>query len=429
MPAAPDLAISFDLVATALTDPRPVDAVTSAWLRGHRDLPDPVRGALIERLYDLLRHHARLGWWLEQVHAEDRPDMRFLAWLVLGEGQSPEAIARRMGDLPPDAIKLIRRLKGLTFDHPDMPETIRLEVPDWAEAALRDRFADRFGSEMAACLTPAPLDFRINPMKTTRKAMLRALADLGLRAHATPLSPLGIRMSERVALNRLPALKTGELEIQDEGSQLVAALVDARPGERVADFCAGAGGKTLAMAARMEGRGRIVACDVSEGRLRRCAERLKNAGVHNTETRLLSSERDKWVKRRKASFDRVLIDAPCSGTGTWRRNPDTRWRGSGREGLADLVDLQARILTSAARLVKPGGRLVYATCSMLPEENEAQVEAFLAAHPTYRLVPLAEAAPDLAGHVPGDTLSLTPARHDTDGFFAAVITREQVPTF
>ena len=221
----------------------------------------------------------------------------------------------------------------------------------------------------------------------------------------------------------MPWLKTGEVEIQDEGSQLVAALLDAQPGERVVDFCAGAGGKTLAIASQMNNRGRIVACDVNEARVKRCAERLRNAGVHNTEVRVLSSESDRWVKRHKLSFDRVLIDAPCSGTGTWRRNPDARWRETGEDGLANLVALQARILASAARLVKHGGRLVYATCSILPEENEDQVTAFLAANPAFRLVPLGEVEPDLATKVEGDTLSLTPARHATDGFFAAVLQR------
>lgn len=201
-------------------------------------------------------------------------------------------------------------------------------------------------------------------------------------------------------------------------------LLDARPGERVADFCAGAGGKTLAIAAQMNNKGRVVSCDVSEARLKRCAERLRGAGLHNAETRLLTSETDRWVKRHKGGFDRVLVDAPCSGTGTWRRNPDARWRAPEEKGLENLVALQARILASAARLVRPGGRLVYATCSLLPGENEEQVAAFLAAHPAFSVVPLLEAAPNLTGSAHRDYLSLTPARHDTDGFFAAVLQRE-----
>ncbi|MEZ5841522.1 MAG: RsmB/NOP family class I SAM-dependent RNA methyltransferase, partial [Hyphomicrobiales bacterium] len=347
------------------------------------------------------------------------------------EGMTPEAVKRLFDGAKgaPAALTggeeaLVAGLQGHALIHPEMPEEVRLECPPWAVAPLRRRFGEAFGAEMAAALVPPPVDLRVNPGKSTREAMLRELGELGLAAEATPLAPHGIRVSERFSLSRLPALKTGEVEIQDEGSQLVSLLVGARPGDRVVDFCAGAGGKTLAMAAGMNNKGRIIACDVSEGRLKRCGERLRNAGVHNTETRLLSSETDRWVKRHKASFDRVLVDAPCTGTGTWRRNPDTRWRAPEGKGLDELLSLQARILASAARLVKPGGRLVYATCSLLTEENEEQVTAFLAANPAFRLTPLRDAAPHLAAAADGDCLLLTPARNGTDGFFAAVLERE-----
>jgi 16S rRNA (cytosine967-C5)-methyltransferase len=321
---------------------------------------------------------------------------------------------------------LLVKLRGCTTVHPDMPEDVRLECPSWAVAPLQRRFGKAFGAEMAATLTPPPLDLRVNPVKSTRDSVLGDLKGLGLSVEATRLAPYGIRVRERLSLARLPGLKTGAIEIQDEGSQLVALLVDARPGERVVDFCAGAGGKTLAIAAQMNNKGHVVACDVNEARLKRCAERLRGAGIHNAETRVLASETDRWVKRHKGGFDRVLVDAPCSGTGTWRRNPDARWRAP-ELGLDNLVALQARILASAARLVKPGGRLVYATCSMLSEENEDQVAAFLAVHPAFRAVPLHEAAPHLTNSVHSDHLSLTPARHETDGFFAAVLQREALP--
>ena len=197
------------------------------------------------------------------------------------------------------------------------------------------------------------------------------------------------------------------MEIQDEGSQLVAALVDARPGMRVADLCAGAGGKTLALAMTMQNRGQLVACDVSAARLDGAVRRLRRAGVHNVERHLLEPG-DKWIKRRAKTFDRVLVDAPCTGTGTWRRNPDARLRLTEAD-LAELLPKQAAILDQAAFLVRTGGRLVYATCSLLPEENEAQVTAFLARHPDFILA--------------GDFLSLSPARHGTDGFFAATLER------
>lgn len=408
---------------------RAADAVSSAYFRARRGFADADRGAVLEQLYALLRHRARLGWWLTRHGRTDTARNRLLAWLTIAERKTPEQIRRlfegaKGGALTQPEHALLVKLQGSTPEHPDMPEDLRAECPAWAAAPLRRRFGVDFGTEMAASLTPPPLDLRVNPLKTSREAILGELRRLGLHAAPTPLAPNGLRVSARFALARLEALKTGAVEIQDEGSQLVARLVDAQPRERVVDFCAGAGGKTLALASQMQNRGHLIACDVSEGRLKRCAERLRRAGLQNTETRLLASETDRWVKRHKLGFDRVLVDAPCSGTGTWRRNPDARWRAVAEDGLAALVALQARILASAARLVRPGGRLVYATCSLLPEENEAQVAAFLASNPAFRVLPLAEAAPELAAASEGDYLALTPARHETDGFFAAVLTRE-----
>ncbi|MEI9402703.1 RsmB/NOP family class I SAM-dependent RNA methyltransferase [Mesorhizobium argentiipisi] len=413
---------------------RPADAVVSAWFRGRRYIHDKDRGQILELLYALLRHHARLGWWLAKHGREDMPRNRLLAWLTLKEGKALDQIKRLFNgakfapaSLMDHEHALLVKLQGCTIDHPGMPEEVKLECPSWAADPLRRRFKEAFGNEMAALLTSAPLDLRVNPIKSTREPMLGALKDLGLRAEASAMAPYGIRVNERPSLTSLPMLKTGEVEIQDEGSQLVAMLVDARPGERVVDFCAGAGGKTLAIAAQMNNKGHVVACDVMDGRLKRSAERFRRAGLHNIETRLLASETDRWVKRHKGGFDRVLVDAPCSGTGTWRRNPDARWRAPEEQGLDNLVSLQARILASAARLVKPGGRLVYATCSMLPAENEEQVAAFLARNPAFRAVPLHDAAPQLPNSAHSDYLSLTPARHDTDGFFAAVVQREASP--
>jgi 16S rRNA (cytosine967-C5)-methyltransferase len=218
------------------------------------------------------------------------------------------------------------------------------------------------------------------------------------------------------------AFQAGDVEIQDEGSQLVSHLVGALPGMRVADWCAGAGGKTLAIAMTMENRGHIVACDVSEKRLDGAVKRLRRAGVHNVE-RHLTLEGDKWVKRRAGSFDRVLVDAPCTGTGTWRRNPDGRLRLSETD-LAELVPKQARILDAAQRLVRPGGRLVYATCSLLRQENEQQIDGFLARHADFAVVPVS-AAWALPAPLPcaDPYLVLTPLRHGTDGFFAAILER------
>ena len=421
---------TIELLSEVESAPRPADAVTSGWFRDRRHINDADRGAILELLYALLRHRARLGWWLARRQSRDTLRNRLLAWLALAEGQTPDQIKRLFdgAKLAPAALSqpeyaLVLGLRGSAMDHADMPQEVRLECPTWAAGPLRQRFGQAFETEMAATLVPPPLDLRVNPIKSNRETVLRTLKAMGLHAEATKLAPRGIRLRERLSLARLAGLKTGEIEIQDEGSQLVALLVNAKPGDRVVDFCAGAGGKTLAIAAQMQNKGHLIACDINEARLKRCAERLRRAGLHNVETRVLASETDPWVKRHKGSFDHVLIDAPCSGTGTWRRNPDARWRAPDL-GLGGLVALQARILASAARLVKPGGRLVYATCSVLHEENEEQVAAFLAAHPAFRIVPVQQVAPHLAMVAPFDHLSLTPAQHETDGFFAAVLHRE-----
>ncbi len=291
------------------------------------------------------------------------------------------------------------RLKGRSLEHPSMPAAVRLEVPDWLSQQID-------AAELQALLQPAPLDLRVNLLKGTRDGARAALAAEGIEAMPTPHSPWGLRVASRRQITGGAAFRAGLVEIQDEGSQMVAALVGARPGMRVADMCAGAGGKTLALAMTMQNRGQVVACDVSAARLEGAVRRLRRAGVHNVERHLLAPG-DKWVKRRAGTFDRVLVDAPCTGTGTWRRNPDARLRLT-EEDLAELLPKQAAILDQAASLVRIGGRLVYATCSLLIGENEDQVSAFVSRHP---------------GFVQVDTLSLTPARHGTDGFFAAVLER------
>ena len=420
------LQATLELLATIDATPRPADALVSGYFRARRYIGSSDRGAIAEMVYAILRHHARLGWWLAKEKVESTPRSRLLVYLRLAEEKSVRTIEELCNgkkfapeSLTEDDRAFLRRLEGHTLLHPSMPDSVTGECPDWASASLRQRFGKKFGREMAALLEPAPLDLRVNPLKTTRDAAMAVLKKHGLVAELCRFSPLGIRIKDRPALNRIALLKDGALEIQDEGSQLVALLVDAKPGQRVMDFCAGAGGKTLAIAAQMQNKGRVTACDVLANRLKRSAERFRRAGLHNIEVKPLTSERDPWVKKHKGAFDRVLVDAPCSGTGTWRRNPDSRWRSLG-PGLETLLPLQASILESAARLVKGGGRLVYATCSLLPEENERQIEKFLEAHPDFKLIPTQE--------IDADTpttpyLSLTPATHHTDGFFAAVMER------
>jgi 16S rRNA (cytosine967-C5)-methyltransferase len=374
-----------------------------------------------DQVWRVLRTYRRLTWWLA-----GRPTPRLLvAASLLLEGATLADLASmfsggRFGPatLAPSEQAALQRLAGRSPDHASMPDAVRMEMPDWVLPLLSERFDT---AELAALLQPAPLDLRVNLLKATREEASAALAVEGLETTPTPLSPWGLRIAGRRQVTTGPAFRAGLVEIQDEGSQLVAALTGVRPGMRAADLCAGAGGKTLAMAMMMQNRGQLVACDVSAARLDAAVRRLRRAGVHNVERHLLVPG-DKWAERRGETFDRVLVDAPCTGTGTWRRNPDARLRLTEAD-LAELLPKQAAILDQAAALVRSGGRLVYATCSLLSEENEDQVSAFLTRHPGFALVPLARAWPGGAPPNAGDFLALTPARHGTDGFFAAVIER------
>ncbi|MFE0756372.1 RsmB/NOP family class I SAM-dependent RNA methyltransferase [Inquilinus sp. NPDC058860] len=422
---------TIDILERLGIENRPADALVSAYFRTRRFIGSKDRSEVAARVYAVLRHHARLGWWLAKVEAEDTPRNRVIAELTLAEGIAVKDMGRLFSgetyapiplDGPED--KLVKATAGQPLDHPDMPKPVRSEIPDWASPSLEAMFGDRFEVEVNALLDQAPLDLRVNELRGTRDEVLQTLIAGKLDVVATPLSPLGLRVKGRPQLGRHPAFQSGLIEVQDEGSQLIALLVDARPGQQVVDFCSGAGGKALALAARMKGKGRVVACDVSKGRLDRGKERLRRAGIDNVEPRLLENERDRWVKKQRGKFDRVLVDAPCTGTGAWRRNPDARWRPM---DLERLLGVQREILDSAARLAKPdGGRVIYATCSLLREENEAQVEGFLAAHPDYRLLPVETVWDETVGTGPAPTtgmLRLSPAANGTDGFFLAVLER------
>jgi len=424
------LAGVLELLDELETISRPADAQARAFFRTRRYIGSKDRAAISSLLYDTLRHKARLTWWTDKLKMPQEPRKRFLIYLTLVAKHTPKEIKDFFDGtryapeaLSYDEAKLLGRLKGHTLFHPDMDEATQLECPDWAFPSLVKRFGKRLKGELEALLKSAPLDLRVNTLKISREKAFKELLKRGLKIEETPFSPLGLRVRERPSLGEIDLLKEGAIEIQDEGSQLVAILLAPKAGERIVDFCAGAGGKTLAISAIMENKGRIVACDVAEKRLQKSIKRFNRANLHNIETKTLSSERDPWVKRHKEKFDRVLVDAPCSGTGTWRRNPDSRWNGLG-PSLNELISLQKSILESASRLVKKGGRLIYATCSLLPEENEEQIQRFLDNHPDFTLLPLKNfkaACPSLPDT--GSFLSLTPAKHGTDGFFAAVMTR------
>ncbi len=431
------IAAAIDILTAIETGERPADDAAADYFRRRRYIGAKDRAEIAGHVYAVLRHRAALDWWIERAsHATvlPGPRSRVFAGLVLVEGWRPETVAGccdgdrfRPAKLSAAEGPLVDSLGTRTLRHPQMPRAVANDVPQWLEPYLERVFGNGLEREMAALNMPAQIDLRVNLLKADRETARRALAAEGVTAEPTPWSPLGLRLEKRAPIAGLAAFKDGLFDVQDEGSQLAALLAGARPGMRVVDFCAGAGGKTLALAAGMANRGKLVACDISTRRLERAARRLRRAGVGNVERRVLSSERDKWVKRHALGFDRVFVDVPCLGTGTWRRNPDAKWR-SRPEDLGELVERQQQILRSAARLVRPGGRLVYATCSLLHEEDEAQAEVFLAAEPDFALLPASRAwAETLGGASPGgeDYLFLTPARHGTDGFFVALFERRR----
>lgn len=423
---------AIDLLVRIEAGHIPMDNTIRDFMGARRFIGSKDRTAIVERVYRIIRSKARLGWWLEQAAAEDISRTRVIADLVLNEGTSAEdMVALFDGDrhapepLESSEEKLIAFLRGKTIDDEAMPEAVRCECPDWAAEKLRPLFGDGFEAHMRSMIDPAPLDLRVNTVKGTVEEAVASLGKDGVRTEKTKFSPVGLRALGKPYMGESKAFRSGLVEIQDEGSQLIALVSGAKPGMRVLDFCAGGGGKTLALAAMMNNKGNIVATDNDTRRLEKGKPRYRKAGVHNVEARSLEEEQNrKWLRRQKGTMDVVLVDAPCSSSGTWRRNPDIRWKWYG-PSLEEIIALQTEILDRVADKVKPGGRLVYATCSLFPEENEKQVEAFMVRHAGYRVMPLAEVWEGV-GSPPceGDFLRLFPKDHATDGFFAAVLMRE-----
>jgi 16S rRNA (cytosine967-C5)-methyltransferase len=315
----------------------------------------------------------------------------------------------------------------------DLMERHRHNLPDWLVQPLKDQLGDEFWPLVESFNKGAGLDLRVNDFKAKRADVQKELAALGIKALPTPFSPWGLRIAGKPALSKMEAFKRGDFEVQDEGSQLLAMLLDAKRGEMVVDFCAGAGGKTLAIGAAMRSTGRLYAFDTSAGRLDAFKSRLARSGLSNVHPAAIAHERDDRVKRLSGKIDRVLVDAPCTGMGTLRRNPDLKWRQT-QVAVDEMTVKQTAILQSAARLVKPGGRLVYATCSVLPQENEAIAKAFSELNVDFEPLDVGDVLTGLkvegaAGLCSGGDsglryLRLWPHRHQTDGFFAAVWQRK-----
>jgi len=415
IPNAQRLADAAHALSRVLAFTYPADAVLSRYFRERHVLGPQDRAFVAEAVFGVLRRKMLLDHIAPQASARQL----LLLWLTRIGGHS----SRDIGALCTTEEKawLHATRAQPAAEH---PLSVEADLPQWIiDRLLAAHDADFIRALGRALQDPAPLDLRVNTRLGNREAVLATLNKDGLQATATPWSPVGIRLKGKPSINRHPLFANGTVEVQDEGSQLLGYLLAPRRSDLVVDFCAGAGGKTLMLGAMMNSQGRLYAFDISQKRLDRLKPRLKRSGLSNVHPLVIAHENDTKVKRLAGKIDRVLVDAPCSGLGTLRRNPDLKFRQS-PESVAELAVKQAAILKSAARLVKPGGRLVYATCSLLTEENLGIVNAFLSGHPQFKLLDCGELLRRQDIPVECDLqLQLWPQQHNTDGFFAAAMER------
>jgi 16S rRNA (cytosine967-C5)-methyltransferase len=394
----------------------PADAVVSRYFREHRQLGHADRAFVAETVFAVLRR----GRSIEARCAGQLSDRRrLLATLAIVRGWSQRELAPVLKASEEEWLAAAKAVPEA-----DLPPAVRCDLPDWLYARLEQQFgADEVLALSRAMNQSAPLDLRVNTLKGDRDTLLAKLAADDIAASPGALSPLAVRLRDKPALAKHPLFLEGAFEVQDEGSQLLGFLLEPKRGEMVVDFCAGAGGKTLLLGALMRNTGRLYAFDVSDKRLANLKPRLARSGLSNVHPARIEHERDQKIKRLAGKADRVLVDAPCSGLGTLRRNPDLKWRQD-EKSVAELTVKQAAILDAAATLVRPGGRLVYATCSLLSAENDEIVAAFLEKHPDFSLLPASAVLGKQGIACDGDVLRLLPHKHNTDGFFAAAMERK-----
>ncbi len=411
----PRLIHAMHAISVVLIPTGPADAKLSAYFRENKELGSTDRAFIADVAYAVLRRKR----YLQLIAGGADPFGLLMAQLLRVQGLSLRDVSAQ---LSPSQAERAQAIKTAPIEN--LTPAIQADLPDW----LWDKLVTQYGENEALTLAramhqPAPLDLRVNRLNGQRDVVLELFAKENIAATATPYSPDGVRLKDKIALNKHVLFTKGVVEVQDEGSQLLALLLAPRRGEMVADFCAGAGGKTLALGALMANTGRLYAFDVSEKRLANLKPRLARSGLSNIHPQLIANERDQKLKRLAGKFDRVLVDAPCSGLGTLRRNPDLKWRQT-EQDIAELTVKQGNILDAAAKLVKHGGRLVYATCSLLREENEAIAAAFLEQHPEFKALNAAEIlAQQKVALDTGTTLKLLPHQHGTDGFFATAFER------
>jgi 16S rRNA (cytosine967-C5)-methyltransferase len=408
-----------ELVRLTLKFDHPADAIVSRFFRDHRGFGPRERATMAETVYTVLRKKLLFDHF---APSGSGPKERRLA--ILGFYGPGDFLRSALSEQEINWLDQCEKIKP-----EDLMERHRHNLPEWLVQPLKDQLGDEFWPLVESFNKGAGLDLRVNDFKAKRADVQKELAALGIKALPTPFSPWGLRIAGKPALSKMEAFKRGDFEVQDEGSQLLAMLLDAKRGEMVVDFCAGAGGKTLAIGATMRSTGRLYAFDTSAGRLDAFKSRLARSGLSNVHPAAIAHERDDRVKRLSGKIDRVLVDAPCTGMGTLRRNPDLKWRQT-QTAVDEMTVKQTAILQSAARLVKPGGRLVYATCSVLPQENEAIAQAFSEANKDFKVLDVGDVLTGLkvekadtlcsGGETGQRYLRLWPHRHQTDGFFAAV---------
>lgn len=408
-----------ELVRLTLKFDHPADAIVSRFFRENRGLGPRERATLAETVYTVLRKKLLFD---HLAPSGSGPKERRLA--ILGFYGPGDFLRSALTDQEKRWLDECEKVRP-----EDLMERHRHNLPEWLVQPLKEQLGEEFWPLVESLNRGAGLDLRVNTFKAKRADVQKALAASGIKAEPTPYSPWGLRIAGKPALNKHELFVRGDFEVQDEGSQLLAMLLDAKRGEMVVDFCAGAGGKTLAIGAAMRSTGRLYAFDTSAGRLDSFKPRMARSGLSNVHPAAIAHERDERVKRLAGKMDRVLVDAPCTGLGTLRRNPDLKWRQNA-QAVQEMAVKQAAILQSASRMVKSGGRLVYATCSVLPEENEAIAQAFSDANPDFTPLSTGEILAGLkvenaqilcAGGEDGQLyLRLWPHRHATDGFFAAI---------
>ena len=424
------LSAAIEVVAAIGAERRPAADALKGWGFAHRFAGSGDRAAIAGLVYDALRRRASSAYLM----GADTPRAILLGMLKRERGLVTDAIGRLAsgGQYAPEPLGEDERRRLDAADMSGAPSYVAGDYPEWLDSHFARTFGDARAEEGAALSSRAPLDLRVNTLKTERDKAAARLSDLA--PEPARWSPWGLRIhltaeAKSPAIQAEPVFLKGMVEVQDEGSQLAALFSGAKPGEHVVDLCAGAGGKTLALAAMMQNKGQIFATDSDKRRLAPIHDRLKRAGARNVQVRTPKSVGGE-LDDLKGRIDLVLIDAPCTGTGTWRRNPDAKWRM--RPGaLEERVKEQAAVLERAVPLVKRGGRIAYVTCSVLEEENGAQLRTFLARHPQFALVPPAEVASAALGErafmfgkaarLNPEGILMTPRTTGTDGFFVGLL--------